>query len=125
MPTGSIGHKQDTELEALSSILELFNNTFGNIEWNDEDNIKRQIYAIPAMVSKDEKYINAMKNSDEQNARAESEAALEKVILNIMNDNMELFKKFQDDKSFRKNLADTVFKITYNKEGKPFEYENA
>lgn len=125
VPTGNIGHKQDAELEALSSILEVFNNAFGNIEWCDEDNIKRQIYAIPAMVSKDEKYINAMKNSDEQNARAESEAALEKVILNIMNDNMELFKKFQDDKTFRKNLADAVFKVTYNKEGKPFEYINA
>lgn len=123
VPTGNIGSKQDAELEALSSILEIFNNTFGNIDWKDEDNVKRQLYFIPAMVTKNEKYINAMKNSDEQNARIECKNALSEVILNIMNDNMELFSKYQDDEIFRKNLSDAVFKLTYNKEGKPFEYE--
>lgn len=42
----------------------------------------------------DEKYQNAMKNSDEQEARTESERALQKVIFSIMADNMELFKQF-------------------------------
>ncbi len=74
-----------------------FNDIFGNIDWNDADNVQRQIREIPAMVSKDEKYQNAMKNSDEQNARLESERALQQVIFSIMSDNMELFKQFQDN----------------------------
>lgn len=41
-----------------------------------------------------------------------------------MNDNMELFSKYQDDELFRKNLSDVVFQLTYNKEGKPFELTN-
>ena len=53
------------------------------------------------MVSKDEKYQNAMKNSDEQSARLESERALQQVIFAIMADNMELFKQFQDNPSFK------------------------
>ena len=73
------------------------------------------------MVSKDEKYRNAMKNSDEQNARMESERALQNVILSIMKDNMELFKQFQDNPSFKSWLSNMVFNLTYNHEGKIFE----
>ena len=62
-----------------------------------------------------------MKNSDEQEARTESERALQEVILSIMSDNMELFKQFQDNPSFRKWLSGFVFNLTYNKEGKPYE----
>jgi type I restriction enzyme R subunit len=94
---------------------------FGNIQWNDADNVQRQILQIPAMVSRDEKYQNAMKNSDEQEARTESERALQKVIFSIMADNMELFKQFQDNPSFKKWLTNMVFNLTYNKEGKPYE----
>ena len=73
------------------------------------------------MVSKDKKYQNAMKNSDEQSARMESERALQQVIFEIMADNMELFKQFQDNPSFKKWLSDLVFNLTYNPEGKPYD----
>ena len=73
------------------------------------------------MVSKDKKYQNAMKNSDEQEARTESERALQKVIFAIMADNMELFKQFQDNPSFKKWLSNLVFNLTYNKEGKAYQ----
>ena len=93
---------------------------FGNINWNDADNVQRQILAIPEMVSKDKKYQNAMKNSDAQEARTESERALQQVIFSIMADNMELFKQFQDNPSFKKWLSDLVFNLTYNPEGKEY-----
>ena len=97
-----------------------FNDMFGNINWNDSDNAQRQILAIPAMVSKDKKYQNAMKNSDAQEARTESERALQQVIFSIMADNMELFKQFQDNSSFKKWLSDLVFNLTYNPKGKKY-----
>jgi type I restriction enzyme R subunit len=46
---------------------------------------------------------------------------LQKVIFSIMSDNMELFKQFQDNPSFRKWLSDLVFNLTYNTEGKPYK----
>ena len=111
-------------MDPLSRIISDFNDMFGNIQWNDADNVQRQILEIPAMVSRDEKYRNAMKNSDEQEARTESERALQKVIFSIMADNMELFKQFQDNPSFKKWLMDLVFNLTYNKEGKIYEVPN-
>lgn len=121
IPTGKVGHIVEPEMDPLSHIISEFNDMFGNIQWNDADNVQRQLLQIPAMVSHDEKYRNAMKNSDEQEARTEGERALQQVIFSIMADNMELFKQFQDNPSFKKWLTDMVFNLTYNKEGKSYE----
>ncbi|OAV73086.1 Type-1 restriction enzyme R protein [Bacteroidales bacterium Barb6] len=118
MPVGSGKGKPEPELDLLTHILSSFNELFGNIDWKDADNVRRQIAEIPAMVAKDEKYQNAMRNSDKQNARLESDNVLQQVIFSIMSDNMELFKQFNDNPSFKKWLADMVFNATYNKEGK-------
>ena len=120
VPAGKVGHIVEPEMDLLSKIIMDFNDMFGNINWNDADNVQRQILAIPEMVSKDKKYQNAMKNSDEQEARTESERALQQVIFSIMADNMELFKQFQDNPSFKKWLSDLVFNLTYNPEGKAY-----
>lgn len=120
VPVNRVGSPVDPEMDRLSAILQSFNDMFGNIKWNDADNVRRQILEIPAMVAKDEKYQNAMRNSDAQNARMESERALQQIIFSIMADNMELFKQFQDNPSFKKWLSDMVFNLTYSPDGKPF-----
>lgn len=121
VPTSTAAHIVSPEMDHLSAIVNEFNENFGNIEWKDADNVRRQILEIPVMVSRDEKYQNAMKNSDMQNARLESERALQQVILAIMADNMELFRQFQDNPRFKEWLTERVFRLTYNKEGKPYE----
>ena len=113
VPAGGVGKISDPELDPLSEIINEFNDMFGNIQWSDADNVRRQIQAIPAMVAKDKKYQNAIKNSDEQEARTESDSALQRIIFSIMQDNMELFKQYQDNPSFRNWLSDQVFNITF------------
>ena len=120
VPAGKVSHIVEPEMDLLSKIIMDFNDMFGNINWNDADNVQRQLLAIPEMVSKDKKYQNAMKNSDEQEARTESERALQQVIFSIMSDNMELFKQYQDNPSFKKWLSDMVFNLTYNPNGKEY-----
>ncbi len=119
VPAGTAGHATEPELDPLSEIINEFNDMFGNIQWKDADNVRRQIQAIPAMVANDKKYQNAMKNSDEQEARTESDRALKQVIFSIMQDNMELFKQYQDNPSFRSWLSDQVFNITFNQPDTP------
>ena len=120
VPSSIAKGKQEPELDVLSAILSNFNDMFGNVEWNDADNVRRQILEIPGMVSRDEKYQNAMRNSDKQEARTESDRVLQKVIFSIMADNMELFKQYTDNQDFKKWLSDLVFNVTYNKAGKPY-----
>ena len=101
------------ELDTLSNILKEFHDAFGNIEWTDEDKIKKQIADLPDIVSTDEAYRNAMKNSDKQNARTESDRAATEAILRTMSSGMELYREVQNNDSFRKWILDMVFNATY------------
>ena len=119
VPTSTAGGMAVAEMDILTNILQTFNDMFGNIDWKDIDHVKKNIADIPSIVSKDPAYQNAMKNSDKQNARIESERALNKAMMNIMTDNIELFKQFNDNNDFKRWLSNLVFDLTYNTDGKP------
>jgi type I restriction enzyme R subunit len=104
----------EPELDRLSNILRAFNEQFGNLDWKDADKI-RQVIAeeIPAKVAANRAYQNAMKNSDKQNARIEHDIALQRVLVEMVSDHMELFKQFSQNPSFKKWLTDTNFAATY------------
>jgi len=114
VPTSAGGNLPEPELDVLSSILQAFNDQFGNIEWKDVDKIRRVIAEeIPAKVNADEAYQNAKQNSDKQNARIEHDRALDRVMIALLADHMELYKQFSDNPSFHKWLGDMVFGLTY------------
>jgi len=102
------------ELDTLSNILKEFHDIFGDIEWTDADKIKKQVADLPEIVSKDETYQNAMRYSDRQNARAESDRATSAAILATLSSSMELYKQVQSNDSFRRWILDMVFNATYN-----------
>lgn len=116
VPATGGGHRSDPELERLSEIVRSFNEYFGNIDWNDADRVERFITEdIPKLVAEDEAYRNAQANDDPENARVESDRALSQVMLRLIADDTQLFKEFQDNSSFKRWLAETVFKATYRK----------
>lgn len=117
VPAGHAGGKPETEMDRLSNIVQTFNDLFGNINWADKDRIARVIAVdIPARVNADERYQNAKKNSDRENARVEHDRALDDAINERLGDESELFAKFFQNPLFQKWLRDTVFKATYDGE---------
>ena len=115
VPASGGGHKAEPELDRLSNILKTFNEQFGNINWSDKDRVHKLITEdIPAKVAADPAYRNAQRNSDKQNARIEHDKALLRVMTAYMKDDTELFKQFVDNDSFKRWMADTVFRLTYN-----------
>ncbi len=114
VPTDGGGQKPEPEMDRLSSIIRDFNDRFGNIEWKDQDKIKKVIAEeLPAKVAGDRAYQNAIANSDQQNARIEHDKALERVMVDYVADPIELFKQFSDNESFRRWLSERVFAATY------------
>jgi len=118
VPVGGGGGVSSPQMDYLSVIVEAFNTRFGDIPWTHIDKVKAQILELPAEVAKNKAYQNAMKNSNEDTARIESDVALRNVILASMSSGLELFKQFQDNKSFQTWLQDYVFKATYNQIGR-------
>jgi len=120
VPQGSGGGKGEAEIDKLSAIIKTFNDLFGNIEWKDEDKIRKVIAEeIPARVAQDKAYQNAQANSDKQNAKLEHDKALNRVVLELLSDHTELFKQFSDNPNFKRWLTDTVFDATYHRGAMP------
>lgn len=117
VPTTGGGRHIDPEIDRLSTILQLFNDLYGNIAWTDADRVRRLITdEIPTKVAADVAFQNAKRNSDRQNARIEHDKALMRVMLGVMRDDTELFRQFIDNESFKQWLTDTIFDLTYNTE---------
>ena len=114
VPVSGGGCKPEPELDLLSNIIRSFNDLFGNIPWTDADRVHKLITVeIPDRVSADRAYQNARRNPDKQNARIEHDKALVRVMTALLKDDTELFKQFSDNESFRRWLAETVFRLTY------------
>ncbi len=108
------GHKPEPVLDRLSIIVKTFNDLSGDIRWEDKDRVQRLVTKdIPQQVAKDTAYRNAMANSDEQNARVEHDAALGRVMLSVINDDMQLYKAFMDNPSFKRRMTESSFRLTY------------
>ena len=103
------GKKSEVELDSLENIVSAFNDIFGDIEWQDKDNVARQIKELPEMVMKNDKFKNALTNSDIENIKREYQSALKEVFKIIMADNIELFGQWTSNDNFNKWLSDTVF----------------
>ncbi len=114
VPIGGGGGVPEPDLDQLSNIIKAFNDQFGNIAWKDKDHIEKVLAEeLPAKVSADTAYQNAMKNNDKKTARIEHDAALQRVMIELLTDHTELFKQFSDNPSFNKWLKDTIFGATY------------
>ena len=114
VPTSGGGRKPEPELDVLSNILKAFNDQFGNIPWSDTDRVHRMITEeIPARVAADTAYQNAQKQGDKSKARIEHDAALLRVMVELLKDDTELFKQFSDNNGFKRWLSDTIFGMTY------------
>ncbi|TGE31461.1 DEAD/DEAH box helicase family protein [Desulfosporosinus sp. Sb-LF] len=105
------------DMDFLSNILASFHEMFGDKDWTDTEKTGKNISELPEIIRQDEAYQNAIKNSDRQNARVESERALKKAVMDMMSVNMEIFKAYNSDASFKQWLSDMVFNATYNMDG--------
>ena len=71
--------------------------------------VKKQVADLPAIVSKDEAYQNAIKNSDARNARVESDRATMQAILDSMSTTIELYKAVNENPALCRWIQDMVF----------------
>jgi len=110
------GYTSESKKDYLSNILDDFHKQWGDLNWQDEDNVKATIKQVQITVSKDEKYQNAMKNADREAAKDEGKYATERAMQSFMTDSMELYKQYADNPSFKSWLINMIFSGTYKRE---------
>jgi type I restriction enzyme R subunit len=114
IPLSPGGQAPEPELERLSGIVQAFNERYGNLDWRDRDRVGRLVAVdIPAKVLADNAYQNAIRSSDRENARIEHDRVLQRVMVDLMTDDTDLYRLYSDDEGFRKWLGDAVFGATY------------
>jgi hypothetical protein len=82
-------------------------------ERTERDSFNEYAVMFIRKVYDDEPYRNARTNSDEQNARLECDAAVDRIMQSVGVDNLELYKLFYDTPGFRERMQAHVFKRTY------------
>ena len=113
VPTGGGGTgPPEPDLEPLSRIIATFNDTYGT-DFTDADKVAELLRTLPDQVVADTAYRNARRNSDQQNARIEHDAALRRLITSMVRTNTELFRAYTENPDFRAWLNDQMFWLTY------------
>lgn len=119
-PTPAIarGKKGETEFDKLESIINEFNTRFGIDNWTDDDKVKRFLFEqLPADLAKDQDTVNAVNNSDRQNAKITSDKKVEDLMQDIIFTYTDLYRKFTDDADFKRQYLDFVFDKIWNQGG--------
>jgi type I restriction enzyme R subunit len=108
-PIGS-GKKRDRLFDELEAIINEFNTRYGIDNWTDNDKVKRFLFdQLPADLAKDEATLNAVKNSDKQNAKITADKKVEDLMQDVVFVYTDLYKKFSDDPDFKRQYLDFVF----------------
>jgi len=104
------GSKGENEFEKLEAIINEFNTRFGIDSWTDDDKIKQFLFhQLPAQFAKDQATVNTVNNSDKQNAKITSDKKVEDLMQDVIFTYTDLYKKFSDDKDFKRQYLDFVF----------------
>ena len=113
VPVDGGGHAREPELDMLSAIIAQFNDRWGGDgKWRDEDRVRRLITEdLPSAVKADESFRNAQEHSDGQNVRVEHDKALERAVNGTIEDDMQFFKRFSDDPSFKRWVRESIFQL--------------
>ena len=120
VPANGGGHVSEPEMERLSTIVQTFNDLFGDIDWEDRDRVEELITkTIPSKVAADAAFRNARQNSDDANLRVELETVLDRIVTGLVKDDAELFKQFMDNLDFKRWMTASVYDLACEQAGTP------
>lgn len=104
------GKKGETLLNELDALIHDFNAKFGMDKWQDGDKVMNFLFKqLPADFARDEAVVNAVKNSDKQNAKITSDKKVKDLMQEVIYQYTDLYKKFTENEDFKRKYLDAVF----------------
>ena len=109
-PPSMKGKRGENDFDTLEAIIKEFNARFGIDNWSDDDKIKEFLFEqLPKDFIQDIDTVNAVKNSDKQNAKITSDKKVEDLMQDVIFTYTDLYKKFTDAPDFKRQYLDYVF----------------
>ncbi len=106
------GQQRDLDFDSLENIIEAFNERFGDIEWEDNDKVRKILTEdIPNDLKANSDTMQTIQNSDPQNAKIASDRKLTEFMEALLFTHTEIFRKFTGDSDFKRQYEDFIFDI--------------
>ena len=103
------------EMDALSSIVKDFNDTYGNIEWKNSDEVQRQIEELPARIAKSIDFVNAVRNGDEQVAQITFHDDIINIVAAMLEEKTEFVPTYFANPDFQNFVNARVFQAAVSR----------
>ena len=114
IPLGTGGGKPEPEMDALSSIVKDFNDTYGNIDWKNRDEVQRQIEELPTRIANSEDFANAVRNGDTQVAQITFNEDIVRIVAAMLDEKTEFVQTYFANQDFQNFVNARVFQAAVN-----------
>ena len=109
IPLGKGSGKPQPEMDALSSIVKDFNETYGNIEWKNRDEVQGQIEELPARIATSIDFANAVRNGDNQAAQITFNDEIINIVAAMLEEKTEFVQTYFANPDFQNLVNARVF----------------
>jgi len=115
IPVGTGGGKPEPEMDALSNIVKDFNDTYGNIEWKNRDEVQRQIEELPNRIATSVDFVNAVKNGDRQVAQITFNDDIINIVAGMLEEKTEFVQTYFANQDFQNFVNARVFEAAMHR----------
>lgn len=115
IPVGTGSGKPTPEMDALSNIVKDFNDTYGNIEWKNRDEVQRQIEELPARIASSVDFVNAVRNGDRQVARITFNDDIINIVAGMLEEKTEFVQTYFANQDFQNFVNARVFQAAVSR----------
>ena len=115
IPVGTGGGKPEPEMDALSNIVKDFNDTYGNIEWKNRDEVQRQIEELPARIATSVDFVNAVRNGDRQVAQITFNDDIINIVAGMLEEKTEFVQTYFANPDFQNFVNARVFEAAMHR----------
>ena len=89
-----------------------FNDTYGNIEWKNRDEVQRQREELPARIATSVDFANAVRNGDKQVAQITFYDDIINIVASMLEDKTEFVQTYFVNPDFQNFVNARVFQAT-------------
>ena len=114
VPTGSGKQPSNPEKDMLSIIIDEFNTRFGNIAWQNEDEVKHQLAELPKRIEQNEDYQNVVRNNDVSTAQLLFNELILKAMADMLEEKTEFVEQYFKNKDMQQFVNEKIFNVSYN-----------